>query len=204
MVDVGYWEAWGLWWSGTKLEDFAMWGLPLLWWARIGKLLQFTGGAVVVLDLIGPERFTRFADWLAQFSSWFSRIRSAIRRKAYKKSKEKLKRVDTEAESLLLHKTWKAMLAWDALGILTLGPAYLAGLYFIVNSTGDDPLYQKIISYILALFWQWAVLAAYALFGQHLVQAVAAIIRLGKFRHAAQWAGFVLIVMGFHFDLLAS
>lgn len=56
MQSVGYWEAWSLWWSGTKLEDFAMWGLPMLWWARIGKCLQFAGTAIVILDLVGPER----------------------------------------------------------------------------------------------------------------------------------------------------
>ncbi|WP_143086919.1 hypothetical protein [Lentzea flaviverrucosa] len=31
-------------------------GISMLWWARTGKLLQFIGGLVVVLDLIGPQR----------------------------------------------------------------------------------------------------------------------------------------------------
>lgn len=49
---VGYWEAWACWWSGVPLEDAVLWNLPMLWWARIGKLLQFAGGIVVVLDLL--------------------------------------------------------------------------------------------------------------------------------------------------------
>ncbi|WP_243789891.1 hypothetical protein [Saccharopolyspora gloriosae] len=68
MVEVGYWEAWSLWWSGVKLEDFAMWGLPFLWWARIGKLLQFAGGAVVVLDLVGTDRLLRWSHTVQRFS----------------------------------------------------------------------------------------------------------------------------------------
>ncbi|MEV6232781.1 hypothetical protein AB0L88_33450 [Saccharopolyspora shandongensis] len=62
--DVGFWEAVGMWWGGQKLEDFTMWGWPMLWWARIGKCLQFLGGAVVVLDLIGPTRFHQAALYL--------------------------------------------------------------------------------------------------------------------------------------------
>ena len=37
---------------GVPLEDAVLWNLPMLWWARIGKLLQFAGGIVVVLDLL--------------------------------------------------------------------------------------------------------------------------------------------------------
>ncbi len=29
-----------------------MWGIPMLWWERIGKQLQYTGGVAVALDLI--------------------------------------------------------------------------------------------------------------------------------------------------------
>lgn len=68
MQAVNYWQAWSLWWSGAKLEDFAMWGIPMLWWARIGKLLQFAGGAVVIIDLIGPARFATLGRRIKYFS----------------------------------------------------------------------------------------------------------------------------------------
>jgi hypothetical protein len=60
-VDLGLWDAVSMWLSGQKLEDFSMWGLPMLWWARTGKLLQFTGGMVVIVDLLGPEWFWKQA-----------------------------------------------------------------------------------------------------------------------------------------------
>ncbi|MER5388209.1 hypothetical protein [Saccharopolyspora sp. NPDC002686] len=60
--DVGFWEAVGLWLSGQKLENFTMYGCPMLYWARIGKCLQFIGGAAIVLDLIGPQRLREWGD----------------------------------------------------------------------------------------------------------------------------------------------
>lgn len=59
MHDIELWEAVGRWFSGEKLEGFAMYGLPLLWWTRIGKLLQFIGGLIIVVELVGPDKFKR-------------------------------------------------------------------------------------------------------------------------------------------------
>ncbi|MCI2423979.1 hypothetical protein MOQ72_41930 [Saccharopolyspora sp. K220] len=60
--DVGFWGAVGLWWDGQKLENFTMYGWPMLYWARLGKYLQFIGGALVVLDLIGAERIRNWSE----------------------------------------------------------------------------------------------------------------------------------------------
>jgi len=56
MQSVNYWEAWSHWWSGQRLDSFSMAGLPFTWWGRIGKILQFIAGLLVVLDLIGKSR----------------------------------------------------------------------------------------------------------------------------------------------------
>jgi hypothetical protein len=41
-------------------SDLTLWGLPLIWWGRIGKLLSFLAGGTIILDIIGPERIS---DW---------------------------------------------------------------------------------------------------------------------------------------------
>jgi hypothetical protein len=61
---VSWWQAWELWWSGTPLQGYVLWGLPILWWGRIGKLAQFAGGLVAIIDIVGLQRLTAWAEWL--------------------------------------------------------------------------------------------------------------------------------------------
>ncbi|GAA3839217.1 hypothetical protein GCM10022243_02030 [Saccharothrix violaceirubra] len=54
---MGWWEAWTRWAAGDPtLKDAVLWGVKVLWWARIGKLMAFLAGLVLVVDIIGPER----------------------------------------------------------------------------------------------------------------------------------------------------
>lgn len=50
------WEAWSRWFEGRLPDDAELWGMSLVFWGRLGKLLQFIAGLTVVLDLIGAER----------------------------------------------------------------------------------------------------------------------------------------------------
>jgi hypothetical protein len=61
---VSWWQAWELWWSGKPLQGYVLWGLPILWWGPIGKLAQFAGGLVAIIDIVGLQRLTAWAAWL--------------------------------------------------------------------------------------------------------------------------------------------
>ncbi|MCX2953141.1 hypothetical protein [Lentzea sp. NEAU-D7] len=56
MQSLSYWEAWGRWWAGDSLAGTTMWGQQMLFWGRTGKLVQFAGGLVAVLDIVGSDR----------------------------------------------------------------------------------------------------------------------------------------------------
>lgn len=47
-------EAWNLWWSGQQLTGHALYGVPVVWLGRSGKLLSFLSGGAIVLDIVGP------------------------------------------------------------------------------------------------------------------------------------------------------
>lgn len=64
---LDYAEAWRRWFTGQQVNTHAMWGLPILWWARIGKFIQFGAGLTVVLDLIGQERLDAFVRKLGAY-----------------------------------------------------------------------------------------------------------------------------------------
>jgi len=55
-----WWHLWQAWFSGEQVAGADLWGLPLLVWARTGKVLQFLAGMTVVLDLIGPDPLRAF------------------------------------------------------------------------------------------------------------------------------------------------
>ncbi|MEU8326380.1 hypothetical protein AB0C33_49125 [Nonomuraea sp. NPDC048881] len=67
MADISYFDAWGLWLHGRSTLGNDLLGLPMIWWGRFGKILSFVSGAAVVVDLVGPERLSRYGARLTRF-----------------------------------------------------------------------------------------------------------------------------------------
>lgn len=54
-----------MWQAGKPVAGYDLWGLQLLWWGRIGKVISFVSGATIILDAIGAERLQQFGKWTA-------------------------------------------------------------------------------------------------------------------------------------------
>ncbi|MFB9622068.1 hypothetical protein [Nonomuraea helvata] len=67
MADISYFDAWGMWLAGKSTLGHDLLGLPMIWWGRFGKILSFVAGAAVVVDLVGPERLTRYGERMTRF-----------------------------------------------------------------------------------------------------------------------------------------
>lgn len=67
-----------MWFSGKQTSGATLWGLSMVWWGRVGKLLQFMAGCAVILDLVGPDRLraigARATAKVDDFRAWQSRI----------------------------------------------------------------------------------------------------------------------------------
>jgi len=61
MSDISLIDAWRLWWSGASLLNFSLFGIPVLWLGRGGKVIEFIGAATIVADIVGPEKLRAFA-----------------------------------------------------------------------------------------------------------------------------------------------
>jgi hypothetical protein len=59
-------NVWRHWLAGEPTSGLVLWTLPVLWWGRIGKMLEFTAVAAVVLDLVGPDRLRTWGRQLRQ------------------------------------------------------------------------------------------------------------------------------------------
>lgn len=74
-IEITLWDAWWHWWRGAEVKECSFWlDQTILFWARLGKLLQFAGGLVVVLDLLGSQ----LAPKAANFFSKYGLVRGAM------------------------------------------------------------------------------------------------------------------------------
>jgi hypothetical protein len=68
-VPVSILDAWRHWLAGDKIdENKLVWGLRLLWWGRVGKLMQFGAALAIVVEIVGPKRLR----------DWGNSLRSAV------------------------------------------------------------------------------------------------------------------------------
>jgi hypothetical protein len=165
---VGYFEAWGQWFSGQQVSsDARLWFMSVRWWERAGKIAAFLGGATVVLDLIGPERLRT---WVAD--------------------KERLRSRASD---------------WLVVGPIT---------FCVVLTILDVLVIVDAIDIIpnSGVAWAFAVSPVVALIVFPLFEGLAALLTRLTIRtldaprpaQALRYFGLVLLVVGFHFDLLAS
>jgi hypothetical protein len=76
MGTIGYFDAWGRWFSGLEVDpQLSMGFLTILWWGRLGKIAAFLGGLTVILDLLGVERLHQIAKGRQK---WESRVEAGI------------------------------------------------------------------------------------------------------------------------------
>ncbi|AQZ62756.1 unnamed protein product [[Actinomadura] parvosata subsp. kistnae] len=64
MTDISYFDAWQLWLDGRSTLGNDLLGMQMIWWGRGGKILSFLSGVTIVVDLVGPEKFSRYGHWI--------------------------------------------------------------------------------------------------------------------------------------------
>ncbi|WP_096595782.1 hypothetical protein [Calothrix sp. NIES-2098] len=60
MKEISYLEAWQLWFSGQQTSSYLLWGMQILWWGRIGKVIQLISALTILAEIIGAERIRKF------------------------------------------------------------------------------------------------------------------------------------------------
>lgn len=185
------WDAWVRWWEGQQVGALPLFGVDVLFWGRLGKLLEFAAGLVVVLDLVGAARLAGVRDRLRERLGTVSR--------------------------LIVKLTWtKAWLdeggpwrRWFTMvGYYVLYAAFLVGAIFWA-----DMREQMLTEHpLLAAFGVgFLLVTTVTLAGQLLLAVGCAVAAALAFLfggstpgHVARWLALGLFVVGFHFDLLAS
>jgi hypothetical protein len=204
---VTYIQAWERWASGSRdnvcLETWKL-KLSLLWWGRIGKSVTFVASLFVVADIIGYERIKDFGD----------RLRTDVRSKftSLAETLRELKGPLIGLLTVLLIAVYIGFYVyrkgWDALG-----RAYVCGSESgaISSACSRQEQWDFFWQFVPFYIGSWMVAVAAVL----LVYFILAIIipklliepLAGLLRILPRWVkvlNLLLIVVGFHFDLLAS
>ena len=174
MKEINYLEAWQLWFSGQQTNGFLLWGLQILWWGRIGKVIQLVSALAILVEIIGVERVRTFGQSIHRdFTIWqmwrnikatlqqFSRERSALSRKS---------NYHAIAEQISFLTRWISFVIRKLLLVMEQGSFMF--IYLLFNSCVVEPL-------------AWTLERPY----------VDKVIKL---------VSVLMLLIGFHFDLLAS
>ena len=228
-------ELWSLWVSSNVSPNTPLWGVSLLWWGRIGKIIQFVGAALIIAEIIGAERLRSFGSSLhgkfslATAKLWWHDLQQFIHIHIY---------------SLLLPWFWGTISPIARLFKLK-EPANLRDFNLIEFSGEEHPMsFWLYIIYCygltaLLMYWFWEdlsasrwktflqgflifmlnfaiigpiftiiVIASFTILGLALdmlvIEPFAWVLDRPALDRLVKFVSLLLLIVGFHFDLLAS
>ena len=69
-MDYGLVKAWSMWVNGRLSPSDLVFGVPILWWGRFGKVADFLAAILLIWDA-GTSRWIRaFSLWLRESRAW--------------------------------------------------------------------------------------------------------------------------------------
>jgi len=207
---------WARWLTGDQLGSERLWGWPLLAWGRLGKVCQFVAGLIVVLDLIGSDRLRTFG----------SRLRGQSWRQVADKVEGPVM-IGTGVLLLILYLSlfalliagngqadltalpWRASLSgYVALFLIYLGIGFLAPRSIRKRDDRRDRIgILRYVDRLPLIIVSLVPITLWVVFSRGLLLIVNLIARaFDRTRpgHPLRWGAFVLFIVGFQFDLLAS
>ncbi|MEU8207135.1 hypothetical protein [Streptosporangium sp. NPDC049046] len=180
MADIGYFEAWQMWLNGRSTLGNDMFGLPMIWWGRAGKIAAFVSGMTILLDIAGPERLTSFAGRLHALvqALWSHALIYSF-----------------SVASFVMAFSWVAI--WDLVWSIDIPvPVAVSGLDVFVGLL-------RIVAIVALCFLLPLAIAGTVLVIDKVCAKLPTIFTHPRAVHIRIVAAALLIV-GFHFDLLAS
>ena len=161
------------------MADISIWGVPVLLIGRIGKIVQYTGGLVAILDIIGPERLQDWARGVTHSTKEFTnRLRPP-----YKITVLAISFANTVALALA------------------------AGAAFSIKFPNVDPLATRLSPEFIAgaALIEVAVIAyAIAISIDKVASPMVRLLRNQHSGHPVRWGAFIFLTIGFLLDLFAS
>lgn len=211
VLAVGLFEAWKLWISGN-IQNSMLWGMEILWWGRMGKLFQFAAALAIIAEIIGPDRLRIFGNSLHETFTCKKAVALLTDSKQWIKTMWRYKSSSGEEQNKALAETSKYKA--DNVNLLVCLFATVITLYLlweyldwwmiIILAIISYSLFLITISPILTVFVILFFSGIGALVDFILIEPLAWCLER---KHIDKWVkiiSVILLIVGFHFDLLAS
>jgi hypothetical protein len=204
-------DAWRAWASGSLGPKCQLFGVQLLFWGRVGKLLQFFAALTIVAEILGAQRLRAFGKSLHRFLS-VDDLRHATQH-SIKWVLALMRvltgpRVEDEGEFLRSSRLSRFMFFVAALlfVVVTMRFAQYCGSWMIgvviaiVFMTIGGFLFTPIVAFL--------ILGPLAVFGgvfdMLVIEPIAWLLERDALDRWVKVTALVLLLIGFHFDMLAS
>lgn len=215
MSDVSLIEAWSIWLSGDLPDSALLWGISILWWERIGKLMQITGAATIIADIVGPEKIRKFGtslqsqtsvtmliQFLRQCFSWYAII---FRRTILKDFTDNISDQKRKQDNSQLNFLNYLICFFLSVSIVYMAELYLAGWGSLL--TKFVLIYACVLVSVSPLITVLAVVSSTVLglaINSLVIQPTAWLLEHPSLDRDIKIASLILLLVGFHFELLAS
>lgn len=222
---LSYVEAWSRWYSGAVVTEDYLWGIQILWWGRCGKIVALISGLLIIVEIIGPARLQDFSinlrnrykitDSLKIIGYAYTAIRLYI-----SQALSTERRKEKEGGDFLRTNIGKmTFLIW----VLTIFISSLNPFSITLSALGVDmvdlsnassiakvgymfgyiflslPMVLFSLSIITVLFS-----IVFSVIGLLIIHPLAWVLKREQISQNAKIFSVILLLIGFHFDLLAS
>lgn len=192
-----------------------LWGISLLWWERIGKLMQVFGAATIIADIIGPDKIRRFGSslqntipsttliqYLRQCFNWYAVVFRQTILKDYMNKADDVKLESSDFQLNLLN-----YLVCFFLTLFTIHSAqlYLAGWGALVIEAVI--IFGFLLISIAPIFTVLTVMSLTMLglaVNSFVIKPMAWVLEHPSLDRFMKITSLLLLLIGFHFELLAS
>jgi hypothetical protein len=209
--EVSIVEAWTHWLSGDLPPTATFFGVSIFWWGRLGKIMQGIGAVTIVADIIGPEKIRSFGTslhtaitpanliyFLKDCFEWYSIIfRHTLMKDYTDETTPKGKFVQLNLLNYII--CFLLMVV-----VILLTKLYLVGWFFLIEAViifggllvSLSPLVTVLAIMLLTVFGlviNWIF-----------IKPLAWILEHPAFDRWVKIASLLFLLVGFHFELLAS
>ena len=216
-MDVSYAEAWNLWWDGSLAGGDVLLGVSIRDWGRMGKIVQLMSALTIVAEIVGPARLRALGVSMhgvvrqsnvrdALVSAWkiiVELVAGMIPFKARKQNVDSMLEQYPHVRQLF---RWAIAIAFVA-GVAAFLIAQLSVGDFVAGHIISAFTAGCVAALIIALLFPFVLFAAGSIgwiIDVCMIEPVAWILERKSIGTLFKVGSVVMLLVGFHFDLLAS
>lgn len=214
MNEISIFDAWTLWLSGRLSPNLTLWGVSIFWWGRFGKIMQVVGAVTIVADIVGPEKIrslgnslhsaitpTILMEFLNDCFEWYKVVFRHTFMKDYVDEAPAAKKHSNQFKINILN--YLTCFLLTILVIFAINPKESGWVLFVEAAIIFFCLLVSLSPLVTVLFIL-AFIATGLMINAILIQSLAWFLEHPALDKLTKLASLLLLLIGFHFELLAS